>query len=76
MAFIARSLGYLVTMREKEVNGEIYWRAHISGDLDRIPTRVLWKQAPLRKQNKNVLRCNIPIRSMWVSCRRRSTREE
>jgi hypothetical protein len=41
VVFMARSLGFLATMREKEVQGEIYFRIHISGDLDAIPNRVL-----------------------------------
>lgn len=65
VVFVARSLGFLATLREKEVKGRIYFRVHISGDLDEIPTRVLRKQAPPRKQKKNVLRCGFTaIRSM------------
>ena len=59
VVFVARSLGFLATLREKEVKGRIYFRVHISGDLDEIPTRVLRKQAPPRKQKKNVLRCGF-----------------
>jgi hypothetical protein len=61
VAFVARSLGFLATMSEKEVVGGIYHRVHISGDLDMIPTRVLRKQAPPRKQKKNVLRCGFTV---------------
>ena len=61
--FVARSLGLLATLREKEVNGEIYHRVHVSGDLEGIPTRVLRKQAMPRKQKKNVLRTGFTVHS-------------
>ena len=61
VAFVARSLGFLATMSEKEIVGSIYHRVNISGDLDMIPTRVLRKQAPPRKQKKNVLRCGFTV---------------
>ena len=61
VVFMARSLGFLATCAEKEVGGQIYLRVHISGDLDVIPTRVLRKQAPPRKQKKNVLRCGFTV---------------
>lgn len=61
VVFVARSLGFLATSAEKEVRGNIYTRVHISGDLDLIPTRVLRKQAPPRKQKKNVLRCGFTV---------------
>ena len=61
VVFIARSLGFLATSAEKEVGGQIYLRVHISGDLDTIPTRVLRKQAPPRKQKTNVLRCGFTV---------------
>ena len=61
VVFIARSLGFLATCAEKEVGGRIYQRVHISGDLDTIPTRILRKQAPPRKQKKNVLRCGFTV---------------
>ena len=61
VVFMARSLGFLATMREKEVQGEIYFRIHISGDLDAIPNRVLRKQAPPRRQKKNVLRTGFTV---------------
>ncbi|WP_083463611.1 Hint domain-containing homing endonuclease [Prosthecomicrobium hirschii] len=64
--FVARSVGLLATMREKEVNGEIYLRVHVSGDLDRIPTRVLRKQAPPRRQKKNVLRTGFTVHPVGV----------
>jgi superfamily II DNA or RNA helicase len=59
VVFIARSLGFLATSSEKEVNGHIYMRVNISGDLDKIANRVLRKQAPPRRMKKNVLRCGF-----------------
>jgi superfamily II DNA or RNA helicase len=56
VAFIARSLGLMANLREKEVNGELYWRVLLSGFIEKIPTRVLRKQAAPRRQKKNVLR--------------------
>mgnify|MGYP000017637171 CR=1 FL=1 len=64
VVFIARSLGFLASIAEKEVGGRIYQRVHISGDLDQIPTRVLRKQAPPRKQKKNVLRCGFTVHAV------------
>ncbi len=66
VVFIARSLGFLATLREKEVNGQIYLRANLSGDLNLIPTKVLRKQAPPRKQKKNVLRCGFTVHPIGV----------
>lgn len=56
--FLARSLGFLVTSKEKknkDQNGKagIYTRINISGDVDRIPVRLERKKAEKRKQKKN-----------------------
>lgn len=61
LAFVARSLGLLATMAEKEVAGELYWRVHVSGDCERIPTRVVRKQALPRRQKKNQLRTGFTV---------------
>lgn len=55
MAFIARSLGFLVTERIKRVKGKPYHRLLISGDTAQIPLRVGYKRAKPRRQIKNHL---------------------
>ncbi|NQW53884.1 MAG: hypothetical protein HQ465_21870, partial [Rhodospirillales bacterium] len=52
VAFLSRSLGLMANVADKEVNGELYWRVHISGFIEKIPTRVLRKQAAPRRQKK------------------------
>lgn len=59
--FLARSCGLLSTCKQKEVDGSIYWRVHISGDIDRIPTRLPHKQASPRKQTKDVTRTGFTV---------------
>jgi Holliday junction resolvasome RuvABC ATP-dependent DNA helicase subunit len=59
VCFIARSLGFKVTFSEKiiQYKGEsrLYYRLCISGDTDKIPTKVKRKQATSRRQCKNPL---------------------
>ncbi len=64
VVFVARSLGFLATPSRKEVNGVLYWRVHISGDTDLIPTRVVRKQATPRRQRKNVLRTGFTVHAV------------
>lgn len=61
IAFLARSLGFRVTMREKPVNGVVYYRMSILGDLSKIPTRIARKTASPRKQVKNALRTGFSV---------------
>lgn len=61
VAFLARSLGFKVTSRLKNVNGADYDRLFILGDIDRIPTRLPRKQAPPRKMNKDALRTGFKV---------------
>jgi hypothetical protein len=49
---LVSGLGMNTSMREKVVNGQSYWRVHISGDTHLIPTRVPRKTAKKRKINK------------------------
>lgn len=56
IVFLARSLGFRVTTREKLVNGDTYHRMFISGHVDRIPTRLERKRAQPRRQRKNANR--------------------
>ena len=62
VAFIARSLGFYCTPKEKRVNGKIYWRFDICGDLSRIPFRVERRKASVRLQKKDVLRTGFTIK--------------
>ena len=68
VVFVARSLGFSAYVRLKRQNyrGEkrTYYRVSISGNIDRIPTRVKRKQAPPRRQKKNVLRTGFKIREI------------
>ena len=52
--------------REKIVNGEVYYRFCISGDLDLIPTRVLKKKAKKGLQIKNVLRTGFKLEKLGI----------
>jgi hypothetical protein len=49
---LARSLGYAAYVSNKIVNGEIYYRINISGDVDNIPVKVKRRQANTRLQKK------------------------
>lgn len=66
IAFLARSLGFKVVVTEKRVNGTVYFRANILGDISRIPCKVLRKIAPPRKINKNALRTGFKVESAGV----------
>jgi superfamily II DNA or RNA helicase/intein/homing endonuclease len=69
IVFIARSLGLAAYMKErlkvatnsKEKIKKVYYSVTISGNIDKIPTRVLRKQAPCRKQIKNVLNIGFKV---------------
>ena len=59
--FVARSLGLAATTRPKVVSGTTYYRTFLSGNIDRISTRVAYKQAQPRQQTKSVLRTGFSI---------------
>ena len=66
VAFLARSVGlaaYVSECRKGCQTGVLgtYWRVGISGDCSVIPTRIPRKQAPIRKQIKNVLNTGISV---------------
>lgn len=70
ICFVARSLGLRALMYPKHVKGyeDTYWRISISGDCSIIPTRIPRKQAPKRKQTKNVLRTGFKVEPLgWGS---------
>lgn len=66
VSFLARSLGFRVNEAVKPGRGvyadRSYYRLCISGDLDRIPTRVIRKRARRRRQRKNPLRTGFVVR--------------
>jgi ATP-dependent DNA helicase DinG len=62
--FVARSLGFAANWGPKKVGSGLYCRAHISGDVDRIPCRVLRKVAKPRQQKKSVLRTGFQIKHL------------
>lgn len=61
IVFISRSLGFMATTREKLVNGVVYYKVHISGDVSRIPCLLPRKQSPPRRINKDALRCGFSL---------------
>lgn len=61
IAFVARSLGYRATLKQKVVNGETYWLAFLSGDFADLPMRLPRKKAQPRKQIKRVCRTGIRV---------------
>lgn len=65
-AFISRSLGLRATIRGKIVNGDIYWRCFISGDVDKLPLRIARKKPSPRRQIKDVTRTGITIEDAGV----------
>lgn len=64
VALLGRSLGLRVSVKVVYVKGAPYYKATISGDLDKIPCRVPHKQATPRKQKKNVNRWGIEVESV------------
>ena len=51
--FVCRSLGFMCNIgKTKVVDGVHYYRMNISGDLEKIPTKVAIRQAGPRKQKK------------------------
>lgn len=63
---LARSLGFYSSIKEKSVKGVVYHRVTISGDIDKIPTKVSRKQAGKRLQKKNPLRTGFTAASIGV----------
>ncbi len=61
VAWLARSLGMTATVRSRLIKTQFipeartYWRVHISGNIDIIPTKVKRKQADPRLINKDPL---------------------
>jgi len=66
IVFLARSLGFGASCRQKYSYcqtgaGGWFFRIHIYGDLEQIPTRLTRKQASPRRQKKSVLRTGFSV---------------
>lgn len=72
IAYVARSLGFACYIKEsykratnsKNKVKNLYYRLTITGDIDKIPTRVPRKQAEPRKQIKNVLNVGFKVEEL------------
>jgi len=62
--FLARSLGFGVSIREKIAMGNKYYRMFIWGDLIKIPTKIKRKKAKVRKIDKNPLHYTLEIKKL------------
>lgn len=61
VVFLSRSLGLAAYISPKIVDGTYFYRVSISGDCSIVPTRIPRKQAPARKQIKDVLRTGFSV---------------
>ena len=59
--FIALSLGFKTTRREKIINDKTYYLINIIGDISKIPTKIQRKQARQRQINKDPKRTGFRI---------------
>jgi len=64
--YLARSLGFAAYASDKVVNGVVYHRINISGNLSIIPVLLKRKQVVSRLQKKDVLRTGIKCESIGV----------
>lgn len=63
---LARSLGFRCSMSVKRVGHTDYFRMNISGELNRIPTKIPRKQAAPRRQKKNHLVTGFTVEPVGV----------
>lgn len=61
IAFVARSLAFNVSNSIENVNNVNYFKIKISGDINRIPTSILTKQAKYNKQKNNHLETEFKV---------------
>lgn len=66
IAFLASSLGFRVSLKEKIVNDVIYYRIHITGHTSEIPCILERKKAKQFKGNRNPLRTGFKIESLGI----------
>lgn len=69
VTFVARSVGlaaYLTPCEKYDQNGQggMYFRVSLSGDLERIPTRIARKRAQPRAQKKDILRTGFTVEAL------------
>lgn len=64
--YLARSVGLAAIRSQHLVNGTVYQRVHICGNVDIIPARINRKKASPRKQKKNALRTGFTIEPIGV----------
>lgn len=57
--FVARSLGLCANINQKMVNGAVYWRVHMSGDMRQVPIRIERKKPKAPSAATNPLRVGI-----------------
>lgn len=61
VCFVARSLGMRATCAQKFIDGVVYWRCVLSGNVDVIPVRIARKRAMPRRQIKDARRTGIVV---------------
>ena len=61
VAFLARSLGFATTIGEKYVNGICYYRLHIAGKIETIPSRLERKKALGKIKARKHNTCNFTL---------------
>jgi intein/homing endonuclease len=74
IVFIARSLGFAAYMKDSyktatnslKKEKKLYYRITITGDINRIPTKVSRKKAPPRAQIKNVLNVGFKVEEVGI----------
>jgi FtsZ-binding cell division protein ZapB len=66
IVYLSRSLGYCASIKEKFVDGELYYRIYISGDLSDLPLLLERKKLQKRKQKKDVLVTGFKIESLKI----------
>jgi hypothetical protein len=69
LQFVCRSLGLFASLGKKWVDGFLYCRLCISGDLSDIPCRIPRKRAGRRKQRKSVRHTGFTVRRIASGAR-------
>ncbi len=64
--FLAKSLGLAAYKSTKTVNDTKYYRIHLSGHTDQVPSKLDRKQTKPRKQIKNVLNTGITVEKIGI----------
>lgn len=64
VVFLANTLGFRATIKEKIVAGVSYWRVFIFGDIWKIPTRIPRKQAQPSNRQKDATRVGFTVQAL------------